>query len=682
MDVALTILCAAVVLFVPGFLLMRALGMPRGTSLCAAPAMGVAFYTLLGEVNHLLGVASGPLTLLVGPSVMLGAVAVWRSLRERGTEPSGISVAAALRYAAIGLAAFWIIFYRRIPFDALLMEYYDNVFHFNNVRAIAESGDYSLLHALRYYATPADVKIAPWPASSSFYPYGWHFVCALVLQMSSKSMALASNAVNYVMCGAVFPLGMALLNEAVTPDDPHARLAGSLVATAATGFPWMLVLLWPLFPNSLGLALVPATAGLFVVGVRDKSGREKMLYALVFALSLIGVAATHPNAVFTLLVLIFPFLGGRILAGQGITFRGRHLSRWTLAALYCVACGCVWLLLYLSPAFQGIVDYNWGTDLSLTDGLHDVLTMGYMYHMDLDEPQYLLTALAVIGCISALKAKSGRWTIGAFALASTILYGELVLSSENVLKHLLAGFWYTDPYRVAASTTICVLPLVTLGLAACLRWFDRVVLHADAQTAGENPWRRRIPLEALSALFLVVIYFPQIPALYERGYQTSFGDYRMLADIITARKDVLDHGEIAFLTKVNDVVPHDAVVINYPFDGSNFAYGALGTRVLYRYIGGYDQSPEQETLASRLCRTRLDRVATDEVVRSALRELGDCYFLRLESTYAPDENGQGNYLGAPFSYPAWEGMLSVSDETPGFTLVLAEGPFRLYHIDL
>ena len=97
---------------------MRALGMPRGTSLCAAPAMGVAFYTLLGEVNHLLGVASGPLTLLVGPSVALGAVAVWRSLRERGTEPSGISVAAALRYAAIGLAAFWIIFYRRIPLSA------------------------------------------------------------------------------------------------------------------------------------------------------------------------------------------------------------------------------------------------------------------------------------------------------------------------------------------------------------------------------------------------------------------------------------------------------------------------------------------------------------------------------------------------------------------------------------
>lgn len=679
MSTALTIISAGAALFIPGFMLLRMLGMPRGTSLCAAGAASVAIYTILGEVYYALGVTSNPLTLLLAPSILLGVPAAYRAYRDQTTDSQGITVMAAFRYAAIGLAAFWVVYFRRIPFDTLLMEYYDNVFHYNNVRALAQAGDFSILHAPRFYATPADMSIAPWPIVRGFYPFGWHFVSALVLQMTSQPMALVTNAVNLMICGAVFPLGMALLNEAIAPNDPHMHLAGSLLATAMTGFPWMLVLLWPLYPNSFGLALAPAAAGLFVMAVRDHRGARKVLYALAFILAIVGVTAAHPNTIFTLFVLLFPFLGGRILAGSGIRLGRVHVSKYVFAALYCVSFACGWMFLYYSPAFSGVVSFNWGTDLSLPDGLHDVLSMGYMYHLDMDEPQWLIALLSLIGCLACLKAKSGRWTIGSFALASFIMFAELVLSSANPLKHILAGFWYTDPYRVAASTTVCVLPLATLGLSACLKRLDAAVVRkSDTHTADRH---RDLLIGSACALFLAVTYLPQLSPLLQLGIQTPFGDYRMLADLVTARKDVLDSQELAFLAKADALLPEDAVVINYPYDGSNFAYGALGTRVLYRPISGYEQAPEDESVASALIRANLPNVAHDANLREALRGLGDCYVLKLDYTYSPDENGRGFYLGETFAYDTWAGLLSVADDTPGLTLVLAEGDYRLYHID-
>lgn len=680
MDAALTIGSAIVVLFMPGFLLLRALGMTRSTSLCAAPAASIALYTFLGEARHSLGLTSGPISLLLLPSIVLGILTICGPLRRTPDDPRDGGVVGALRYAVIGLACFWIIFYRRIPFDTTLMEYYDNVFHYNNVRAIAESGGYSILHALRYYATPADIAIAPWPVSSGFYPYGWHFVCALVMQMSSSQMALVTNSVNFIVCGAVFPLGVALLNEAISPEDPYVRMAGQLVATALTGFPWILVLLWPLYPNSLGLAMVPAAAGLFVIGVRDKTGTQRALYALACMIAVIGAAATHPNSVFTLLLLIIPFLGERILTGQGVDFKGHHISNRALAVLYGIACVGGWLLLYVSPAFRGVVTFNWNTDLTLLDGLHDVLSLGYVYHMFMDEPRYCLAVLAAIGGLSCVKTKNRHWVVGAAVLATIILYGELVLSSENLLKHILAGFWYTDPYRVGASTTICVLPLVTLGLAACLRWLDDVVIKGWRD--GRAAKYRNALMGMTCALIVAAIYIPQLPILAAHKIQTPFGDYRIVADLISVNKDVLDRQELSFLAKVNEATPRDAVIINYPFDGSNFAYGALGTRVLYRYIGGYEESPEQETNVSKLIRADLNNVSTNDELRRALADLGDCYVLRLERDYAPDEDGQGSYLGAIYVYDAWDGLLSVGDDTPGLSLVLSEGDYRLYHVDL
>ena len=115
-------------------------------------------------------------------------------------------------------------------------------------------------------------------------------------------------------------------------------------------------------------------------------------------------------------------------------------------------------------------------------------------------------------------------------------------------------------------------------------------------------------------------------------------------------------------------------------------------------------------------RERLDEFATNEDVRSAVREMGAQYLLQLDNPAYTDyplglqepaiDPGKQDYENDPdkenrprdlndyrvaggddtfyniitYHPDEWAGIDSVNDETPGFEIVLSQGDMRLYRI--
>ena len=78
-----------------------------------------------------------------------------------------------------------------------------------------------------------------------------------------------------------------------------------------------------------------------------------------------------------------------------------------------------------------------------------------------------------------------------------------------------------------------------------------------------------------------------------------------------------------------------------------------------------------------LIREHLNELASNGDVQEAVRECGDEYVLLLD---------QGNTEAQPrrdskYREKQWVGLESIADETPGFSVVLADDDMRLYKID-
>ena len=144
------------------------------------------------------------------------------------------------------------------------------------------------------------------------------------------------------------------------------------------------------------------------------------------------------------------------------------------------------------------------------------------------------------------------------------------------------------------------------------------------------------------------------------------------------RTPKLSDDERDFIRQVQAIVPDDSPIANLPFDGSAWAYGAMGLNDYYRYIGTY--GVEGETPESRLIRQHLDEYVNNQAVRDAVDKLGIRYVLQLDQGSSTPAQGDDAFLHAEGDGFDWSGLASINDDTPGFTPVLSQDDMRLYRI--
>ena len=683
-----------VILVIPGCLTMRAIGARGVWPLLLAPIVSLSLIAIVGQILALVHVPSTP-ALLLGIIIVLPALALVVT-RRKGLhlalppiEPWTVPV-----YLVLGAVLGYNLFLSRLGTPDALFQAYDVTQHLNLIQAMSDSGTFTSLNVGPYLSL-ADQTIDPL-GNSGFYPAAWHAVCALVVQMTGYSVPLVINVSMFALSCLAFPLSVLALLGVLFPQSRVAHLCGALISLAFVAFPWNLLAFGPVYANIAGFALMPCAMALFIHLLADglsPSMRSRVFGTLV--ISAVGLALCHPNTIFTCIVFLAPYCVSRICdvcakKGWGI------LQKALLSILFLAFCAAFWIICYRLPAFKETVEHVWPPFAWAFQEIINILTLCYNMGFNYETAaQLLLGVLVIIGAIRALHIPGRRWLVASYVAICYILL--ISATHRDELKQLLAGFWYTDPMRLAAIAAIAAIPLATLGALWAYEAIMRLAATNSRET-GAKP-HRAIIAGATAALFLGVNFMPEfnLPGLHHeysakeqaeykhvetrdwpKSVHTTFGDFREAIEATYSYTQPLDESERLFLNKLDmkSAVPEGALVINNPMDGSFLTYGTDGLRVYYRNFVGY--GGENETKESRIIRERLCDYASDSEVQAAVEAIDAGYVLVLRGgeRQCGFINLRGDYNEALFS-----GISSITPDTPGFTCVCETGILRLYRID-
>lgn len=666
------------VLYTPGFFFLRALKLDRLVSLVCSPAVVVIALCVISAVLFELGVrASFASVFLPAVAICLGPYLIGRlvsgelspsvprvssvSRDKTGSCVDSENLRILMLYLLVGIMVSILFYVKSLDGPDSFVQTYDNVFHYGNVQSFLMSGNWSVLHCT-LYPEGYGADVAPIPGDG-YYPAAWHLIVALVASTLGASVPLAANAVNFILVGVVFPSGAMLLLRSLFGNNRVVKM-GALATMVFGSFPWALLMVWPLFPNTASLAFLPAFIALVIFSTaRGVSLKKRLPLMTVILVYLLDFAFLQPNSVFSAAVFLAPYcvwlvystVGSRsskesaILAGAGVL---------AIAVL-------VWALLFKAPFLQGVVNYNWSPISSPAEALGAILTLGFASGYE----QLCLALIVAIGAFALVKDRQRAWLVVSFSL-SCLIYWVAATQGDSFVKHFLAGFWYTDPYRVSAFAAVFAIPLAAKGfdfvfslLGSC---FERFLPNRRLSVAVSCA-----VVSMLTGLMLVPVSVSLAPSFT----LCSFGRISQVGSDMNATSGSvgLDSEEIEFLEEVRSVVQDDDLILNLPYDGSLFAYGVYGLNVYYREMSGY--SGVGETWGSAVVRNGINEISTNPAVEKVIRSVDGKYVLLLKR-----DPGQMQKFTPTFSEECWGGFFSLNDETPGFRVVLKSGDMRLYEI--
>lgn len=640
-------LAAAAWLTGPGVALAYALGLRGLGAWGMGPTLSVSLISATAVVAQKVGVKwSVPLVLGVTAAVCLIAVVLSLLFRRiappRHNDPVRTQwVAAAGVVPAVLLGAYVVI--RGMESPDQLNQTFDAMFHYSAINYVLESGSASSLTM----STLGNPLIAP-----GFYPAGWHGVTSLVVLSSGANIAVAANVVAWAIASLVWPMGMLLLVRQLVGRNTAAIAITPVLAVTFTAFPWGLLGFGVLWPNLLGLSLVPAGLGAVLAATmlakEDILGRRRSLTMAL--LVFIGTGFAHPNALFSLAVLaVFPFLiavfrWGRRLHGEGRRWQGFAVVGATLAGLL-----GFWVFVSRVSVFKPVREMYWPPFETPPRAVGEAL---------LNAPNgkpglWALSILTIVGLVLAWRMREHRWLIAAFAAVTFLYTVSAALNRPDTRK--FTGLWYNDSFRLAAIAPVVGVPLAVIGVL-----FIAAKIAERGSLLAKGPALLRTPT-ALAIIVMVAL----LPL--SRGYYAGT-NIKTVRDSYTNSEPtegtLVDRTELAFLGKLDEVLPADAVVANNPWDGSATMLADIRRKAVFPHAD-LPWSDEQRYLAQHLA-----DAATDPKVCTAADRLGAHYMLVANKTFWLKDRRTQNYPG-------------IKDpSTPGaFELVASSGTVKLYKLD-
>lgn len=529
---------------------------------------------------------------------------------------------------------------------------YDNNFHLNAVRWISETGDASSLTVQ---------QMTSGGQSAGFYPTAWHAVTALALPVAGGSVSAATNAMTLAVGGVVWPLSVVLLVRSMGRFRRGTVLAAGVLSAGCTAFPLLLLWFGILYPNLLGLSVLPAGLAIAVQLLRVSTHRilstgQAGLLVLPF---LAGIALSHPNALMSLLVLSAPILlvrGARQVraVAAGRIGWGRLLLQLGLIA----AClGVLWILWgVVRPADR--VLHIWKPEATGPQAIWEAVSMSPMgrYH-----PEWMVAALVLIGAVSVVRRRRYIWVLLTY-LTGAWFYIAVRFLDEAHGRIFITGVWYNDAYRLAALLPVVAVPLAVVGADAVLRvvrhgweertWHETRRAHRRAEPGPEAlrerqdpdgelpPWvevpaeggsaaspsgrgRRRL-LHTLSApgpsttlLLLAIALSTQLG----QPMRTMEQDVRERFTV-SADSALVDAQEMDVIEHVDQYVPADQKVLVDPSRGGSLIYALADREVSATHLA-YRDDPDAAVLGEKLNQAYSDPSVCEAVESSGYWYVAD-----------------------------------------------------------
>ena len=681
----LTSAIVALSLFCPGFLVLRGFGVSRCLAFSLAPVLDLAAYVLVGIMYEKLGIRSSWAT-LCGLLFILAAILFMLlrfgrkkrlsasfSLSNHGTVLGNrllFDSACLLGYVVFAclFAGALFVWYLESP-DSYAQEF-DNISHLGTIQSFVNSGAWSPFSS-SLYSSANDTDINPLPGGG-FYPTAWYSVAALAVTSMGVTAAFAENVANFVFVALILPAGSFAFMRVLFDDRKAVIPFGAFCTLLFAGFPWMIIFFGPLYPNLSAFCLIPAVAATFLLMFQPNCPyKQRCGLVVAFLFGLVSLALAQPNAIFTLAVLLAPFCIWRTSRiPLCLKCRGKKcfVMRVLFGAMALTIICAIWMACCNASFLASVVQHTWLPYADRIEAVEDALVAGFMA----DGSQIILAGLIIVGSAWTLWNRKYLWLSFSYAFACLIFV--INGCSDGPLKHIVGGFWYTDPWRCGAMASLIGIFLATVGLYAC--WHGIIALVEKARNTALSLPSSMVVAVCIALFTVVGSTFPGIPA---PGSQTGAIAFRsVLSDLHTSAStaSVYDSSEQAFIIEVQQVASPDALIINVPDDGSAFAFAADGLRTYYRVTREYDVP--DETMASQTIRNNLCDIVDSKQVQNAVSSIGARYVLQLDQGEPAVESP---HLFTYGDGKKWCGIDDIRDDTPGFTVVLAEGDMRLYEID-
>lgn len=674
LELAWGVVVALAFLWIPGYLIARGLRLQPEFAFASGPVISVALYAVLSIVYGFIHIPCGWVTLpLLLTLVGLLLYACSRrgkrdfSLRFVGEadEPLSskgfLSHLTAVRLGMIlalvtAIATALGVYVSSLGSPDNFVQYYDNAFHLSRIQSFVNTRNFSSLRG-------------------SFYPSAWHMVAALVQTTIGTTAPVAQHIANLAFIIGVYPSGIVALMATLFPRKRRVVWLSGIFCLAVAFWPWRIMLFGPLYPNLATFCMMPLVAAVFISFFYPQMGSGVWRKAAVFVLGGIALALAQPNGIFSTAVFLIPFcmyqMRVRVRAYLGDK---PHAGAFSILAEIGLAFAflALWLGLTQVPAMHDIVYYPRDPMLRLGTAVE----WGFNFSYVLWRPQFAMELAVLLGSIAALMDSRHRWVVLSYLIA--VFLFVVSVSVRSSIKHLICGFFYSDYHRLAAVASIFAVPLICLGIdaviEACKSYSVLIGQKLEKSAAGSL----KVGSCVAAAVVVCVMVFNYVALGFVDWYWRCYGfdavQFEMRDAYNNDQIHPLDLSERAFLKKVKPIVGN-AGVANVSYDGSAYAYATDDIDVMFSLFG---LDPDE---GSQIIRRGLNRITTDPEVKAAAKREGIRYVLQLDEGCKNGSFSKDASINLmTYKKVEWNGIMQISEDTPGFELVLSEGDMRLYRI--
>lgn len=534
------------VLFLPGWLVVRAFGTRGLEALAVSPAVSTGLVAGYATLAARLGVRWGLLPLVV---VTAGTVAAaWLGMRVFGHHDAELRPARRLlgrpRPDAVIAVAIGIVLALATILPAIgrpdeLVDSPDVVFHLSRIKTFLASGDFSI-------------------GNPTLYPTGFHSWVATSLLPGWADVLPGTNVATVVLAAVVWPIGCVALVRHALGTSRLVTYAGGFASAAFISFPTLLLGWGVLWPNLMATALTPGALALMLQAAR--SGR--IAQWLGFAVAMLGLALIQPNALVALVLFALVwFVTARVRAGLL-----RHVSWWTVARDLAIVVVVGAAALVAAPSVSSLLastqSYEWKDRVSVWTALVEVVGG----QLQISQVLWGLVVLIALGIGWIVLRARAALPVVAMWVACVALYA-LAASSTSSWTSLVTGYWYNDKVRLASLAAVPGVVLVAASAPAV-----RALL-------------RKVPLlgarHVVTAL-LAVLVIPLLTLGVNGGTRnTVLAGFFRPAD---PDKVILSFEAQDSLRRLAALVPAGQGVVGRPENGSPLMWALFGTNTLYRTI--------------------------------------------------------------------------------------------------
>lgn len=595
-------LAGLALLILPGAVILR-LGGVRGLNMLAlAGPVSISVSACLAVVLPFLGLPFSPLVFWAASGIV-AVLALLFNLWQRKRFPSftGRSLAmngfpnsgglwrpTAWVSVAIGFlgGAFLIgrTLTRTIGNPSNFSQTFDNVFHLNAVKHIAETANGSSLTLGNLTET-----------SQGFYPAGLHDMMALVMVASDAPVPVAVNVVSILISAVVWPLGCMYLVTRIVGKRPLPVIAAGLLSAGFSAFPYLLIGFGVLYSLFAAIALLPVALGLIVevLGRAKLPARSPVVPVFWLVVVLPGVALTHPSALVALIVFAYVPLVARVLTEVVSAVRGQHAPKravtWVgLLALYSVFALIVWIK--VRPDLSAA---PWGAGQSTSQAIGEVIASAPMGAI----AAWVMMIFTIIGAYVILRWRRELWWVLAIYIVAGVLYMFASGWGSGSLRTFMVGVWYNDPFRLAALLPLATLPIVVLGFDELMRWLVPIVRSAMTYVSKRG-WIGRLSARRAAVIVLTAGTLVGVVAVAGLAQSGTLKAVKTRISQVFAPGDggkLVDQDEQAVFNRLSEFVPEDGMIVANPFTGASLAYAIAGREMVAPHMFG-DRSDDEQFL--------------------------------------------------------------------------------------